>query len=66
MYRLLDLAATEEDHMETGNTKDFTMRAGSQRKSLPLMRKFNEHSERLLVQAMWVPERRATLVTLYS
>lgn len=52
IYRLLDLAATEEDHGETGNSKDFTMKAGSQKKSLPLMRKFNEHSERLLVQAM--------------
>lgn len=52
VYRLLDLAATEEDHGETGNAKDFTMRAGSQRKSLPLMRKFNEHSERLLESAL--------------
>ena len=52
VYRLLDLAATEEDHGETGNAKDFTMRAGSQKKSLPLMRRFNEHSERLLTQAL--------------
>jgi transcription initiation factor TFIIH subunit 1 len=52
VYRLLDLAATEEDHGETGNAKDYTMRAGSQRKSLPLMRRFNEHSERLLTQAL--------------
>ena len=52
VYRLLDLAATEEDHGETGNVKDFTMRAGSQKKSLPLMRRFNEHSERLLTQAL--------------
>lgn len=28
------------------------MRAGSQRKSLPLMRRFNEHSERLLIQSL--------------
>lgn len=54
IYRLLDLAATEEDHGETGNAKDFTMKAGSQRKSLPLMRRFNEHSERLLTQALYV------------
>lgn len=52
VYRLLDLAATEEDHGETGNIKDYTMRAGAQRKSLPLMRRFNEHSERLLAQAL--------------
>lgn len=52
VYTLLNLAATEEDHQETGNMKDFTMRAGSQKKSLPLMRRFNEHSERLLEQTM--------------
>lgn len=52
VYRLLDLAATEEDHQETGNIKDYTMRAGANKKSLPLMRRFNEHSERLLEQAM--------------
>jgi transcription initiation factor TFIIH subunit 1 len=52
VYTLLNLAATEEDHGETGNIKDFTMRAGGQKKSLPLMRRFNEHSERLLEQTM--------------
>lgn len=52
VYTLLNLAATEEDHQETGNIKDFTMRPGGQKRSLPLMRRFNEHSERLLEQTM--------------
>ena len=30
------------------------MQAGKQRGALPLIRKFNEHSERLLKSAMWV------------
>lgn len=34
--------------VQTGNQKDPTMRAGSQKGALPLIRKFNEHSERLL------------------
>ncbi|CDZ98159.1 RNA polymerase II transcription initiation/nucleotide excision repair factor TFIIH, subunit TFB1 [Phaffia rhodozyma] len=46
--RFLDLAATEEDHGESGNARDITMQAGKQRSSLPLMRRFNEHSEKLL------------------
>lgn len=77
VYRLLDLAATEEDHGEvrilcrvcatrrwgtehlysfaqTGNIRDWTMQAGKQRASLPLMRRFNEHSERLLDSALSV------------
>ncbi|GAA6063087.1 hypothetical protein JCM10212_005150 [Sporobolomyces blumeae] len=53
IYRLLDLAATEEDQHEiTNQPRDFTMKAGGQRASLPLMRRFNEHSERLLSQAL--------------
>lgn len=31
------------------------MRAGAQRAALPLMRRFNEHSERLLDSALSVP-----------
>ncbi|SPO39649.1 related to TFB1 - subunit of RNA polymerase II transcription initiation factor TFIIH [Pseudozyma flocculosa] len=50
--RLLDLAATEEDHQETGNTKDWTMRAGAERRTLPLMRRFNDHSQSLLDSAL--------------
>lgn len=44
----ISLGATFEDHAETGNEKDITMRAGRQRGVLPLIRKFNDHSERLL------------------
>ncbi|KAJ7287846.1 hypothetical protein C8J57DRAFT_1285066 [Mycena rebaudengoi] len=44
--------ATLEDHGETGNEKDVTMMAGRQRGALPLIRKFNEHSERLLNSAL--------------
>ncbi|KAF8348312.1 hypothetical protein F5887DRAFT_1255480 [Amanita rubescens] len=48
----VSLGATQEDHMETGNEKDVTMRAGRQKGALPLIRKFNEHSERLLRSAL--------------
>ncbi|GAA5975261.1 hypothetical protein JCM11641_005907, partial [Rhodosporidiobolus odoratus] len=51
--RLLDLKATEEDQHEIPNLpSDYTMKPGGQRASLPLMRRFNEHSERLLNQAL--------------
>jgi hypothetical protein len=40
--------------MQTGNEKDVTMQAGKQRGALPLIRKFNEHSERLLKSALCV------------
>ncbi|KAG9056445.1 RNA polymerase II transcription factor B subunit 1 [Serendipita sp. 407] len=50
--RLVDLVSTREDHGQTGNTLDVTMQAGKQRSSLPLIRKFNEHSERLLNSAL--------------
>lgn len=39
---------------QTGNEKDVTMQAGRQKAVLPLIRKFNEHSERLLNSALWV------------
>ncbi|KAF9469932.1 hypothetical protein BDZ94DRAFT_1243580 [Collybia nuda] len=48
----VDLGATLEDHGETGNEKDVTMQAGRQKGALPLIRKFNEHSERLLTSAL--------------
>ncbi|KAI0342162.1 hypothetical protein BDW22DRAFT_1331177 [Trametopsis cervina] len=44
----IDLGATNEDHGETGNEKDPTMQPGKQKAVLPLIRKFNEHSGRLL------------------
>ncbi|KAJ9098251.1 hypothetical protein QFC21_004580 [Naganishia friedmannii] len=46
----LDLAATEEDHGETGNGRDVTMQPGRERATLPLIRRFNEHSNRLVRQ----------------
>ncbi|KAJ3567587.1 hypothetical protein NP233_g6270 [Leucocoprinus birnbaumii] len=49
---VIDLAATLEDHGETGNDKDITMQPGRQKGALPLIRKFNEHSERLLNSAL--------------
>ncbi|KAI8454763.1 hypothetical protein BY996DRAFT_4570957, partial [Phakopsora pachyrhizi] len=48
VYKLLDLAATQEDHLETGKSQDWAMRAGNQKSSLPLIRRFNQHSQRLL------------------
>ncbi|KAG2338652.1 hypothetical protein BDR05DRAFT_984654 [Suillus weaverae] len=51
----INIGATLEDHVETGNEKDVTMQAGRQRGALPLIRKFNEHSERLLNSALSVP-----------
>ncbi|KAJ8588869.1 hypothetical protein M405DRAFT_842250 [Rhizopogon salebrosus TDB-379] len=48
----INIGATLEDHVETGNEKDITMQAGRQRGALPLIRKFNEHSERLLNSAL--------------
>ncbi|KZP34228.1 hypothetical protein FIBSPDRAFT_809314 [Athelia psychrophila] len=48
---LVDLGATLEDHDSTSTTPDATMQAGRQRGALPLIRRFNEHSERLLKAA---------------
>ncbi|KAI8453835.1 hypothetical protein BY996DRAFT_4539309, partial [Phakopsora pachyrhizi] len=31
VYKLLDLATTQEDHLETGNSQDWTMQAGNQK-----------------------------------
>ena len=59
----VNLAATQEDHdtvrppyfvpsfadfSQTAGEKDITMQAGKHKGVLPLIRKFNEHSERLL------------------
>ncbi|KAJ2917789.1 hypothetical protein MD484_g2640, partial [Candolleomyces efflorescens] len=44
----LDLGATSEDHGELTVERDVTMQPGRQKGALPLIRKFNEHSERLL------------------
>ncbi|KAI3618609.1 transcription factor tfiih complex subunit tfb1 [Moniliophthora roreri] len=48
----VNLGATSEDHDATGNQRDITMQAGRQKGALPLIRKFNEHSERLLNSAL--------------
>ncbi|GLB37585.1 putative TFIIH p62 subunit, N-terminal domain [Lyophyllum shimeji] len=48
----VDLGATQADHETEGNEKDITMQAGRQKAALPLIRKFNEHSERLLRSAL--------------
>lgn len=45
-------ARPSETFVQTGNTNDVTMQAGRQRAILPLIRKFNEHSERLLNSAL--------------
>lgn len=50
----IDLGATAVDHGDTGNEKDVTMQAGKQRAVLPLIRKFNEHSVRLLNTSLYV------------
>ncbi|WWC69962.1 uncharacterized protein I206_103906 [Kwoniella pini CBS 10737] len=46
--RFLDLAATEEDHGESITVRDVTMQAGRERSALPLIRRFNDHSKKLL------------------
>lgn len=46
--RFLDLQATEEDHGDATTVRDVTMQAGRERTSLPLIRRFNDHSEKLL------------------
>eukprot|EP00842_Homolaphlyctis_polyrhiza_P004759 jgi/Hompol1/5284/HPOL_002645-RA len=50
--QLLDLTTTAEDHTETGNRPDMTMRAGGVRTSLPLIRKFNWHSQSILKSSL--------------
>lgn len=50
--RLLDLGSTQYDHNESGNALDITMQAGKVKAALPLMRRFNEHSQRLLDATM--------------
>ncbi|KAJ3261805.1 RNA polymerase II transcription factor B subunit 1 [Boothiomyces macroporosus] len=43
--KLLDLVSTTEDHLETGNAPDITMKPGKIKESRSLIRKFNRHSE---------------------
>ncbi|KAI9101979.1 hypothetical protein DFS34DRAFT_577822 [Phlyctochytrium arcticum] len=51
-HMLLDLAAQTEDHGETGNRPDNTMRAGNVKSSLPLIRQFNRVSEGVLKSSL--------------
>ncbi len=47
--KLVDLTATMEDHLnDFGNEPDMTMKPGKVRESIPLIRKFNRHSEIVL------------------
>ena len=39
---------------QTGNDKDVTMKAGKRKNAIPIIRRFNDHSERLLQSALWV------------
>ncbi|PHZ12085.1 uncharacterized protein RHIMIDRAFT_313605 [Rhizopus microsporus ATCC 52813] len=48
----IDLSATQEDHIESGNAPDFTMKPGREAQSLPLIRRFNRHSMRVLETAI--------------
>ncbi|KAE8258861.1 hypothetical protein A4X13_0g1401 [Tilletia indica] len=60
---LLDLASTANDHDQTGNERDWTMRAGfggGGKRALPLLRRFNEHSQSLLDSALGEQEDGAT------
>ena len=45
---------TDTHLIQTSTQKDATMQAGKQKGALPLIRKFNEHSERLLNAAEFV------------
>ncbi|KAJ3073904.1 RNA polymerase II transcription factor B subunit 1 [Podochytrium sp. JEL0797] len=49
--KLLDLSSTSEDHLEYGNAPDTTMRPGSYRASLPIIRRLNRHSTIILESA---------------
>ncbi|KAI9499574.1 hypothetical protein BDB00DRAFT_794531 [Zychaea mexicana] len=46
--RAIDLTATEEDHIDSGNAPDFTMKPGGSAQVLPLIRRFNRHAMRVL------------------
>jgi len=46
--KLHDLDATSQDHPATGNSPDYTMKPGKQQASMPLIRRYNRHSEAVL------------------
>lgn len=39
-------------YLQTGNERDVTMKAGKRKNAIPIIRRFNEHSERLLQSAL--------------
>ncbi|KAI9335701.1 hypothetical protein BDR26DRAFT_865620 [Obelidium mucronatum] len=49
--KLLDLSATMEDHLDYGNAPDTTMKPGSFRNALPIIRRLNRHSTIVLKSA---------------
>ncbi|KAI7888016.1 uncharacterized protein EV154DRAFT_518973 [Mucor mucedo] len=59
----IDLSTTAEDHLESGNAPDFTMRPGREVLSLPLIRRFNKHSSRVLETP---PSRKKRDVTTFE
>ncbi|CAO3614392.1 unnamed protein product [Cunninghamella blakesleeana] len=48
IQRIIDIEASIEDHIESGNAPDFTMKPGSDDQVLPLIRRFNRHASRVL------------------
>ncbi|KAK8864616.1 hypothetical protein IAR55_001866 [Kwoniella newhampshirensis] len=64
--RFLDLAATEEDHGESITVRDVTMQAGRERSALPLIRRFNDHSKKLLRAADAGRDESALTDSLYG
>ncbi|CAO3638956.1 unnamed protein product [Cunninghamella echinulata] len=48
IQRIIDLEASIEDHVESGNAPDFTMKPGRDEQVLPLIRRFNRHASRVL------------------
>ncbi|WWD17076.1 hypothetical protein CI109_101513 [Kwoniella shandongensis] len=64
--RFLDLAATEEDHGESITVRDVTMQAGRERSALPLIRRFNDHSKKLLRAADAGRDQSALSDSLYG
>ncbi|KAJ9062192.1 RNA polymerase II transcription factor B subunit 1 [Entomophthora muscae] len=53
----LNLFSSEQDHGETGNEADFTMRAGRHKDAMSLIRRFNYHSEQVIRNAKPNPSK---------
>ncbi|KAJ3024674.1 UNVERIFIED_CONTAM: RNA polymerase II transcription factor B subunit 1 [Siphonaria sp. JEL0065] len=49
--KLLDLSSTMEDHLDYGNAPDTTMKPGSVKTALPIIRRLNRHSTIVLKSA---------------